>query len=92
MPLGERRRRLRAIIVLSLTAALVTCLGPGSILAAPTPGSKTAVPLAKSKKKSKKKCKAKKRRKARKKCRRQAHRTPSPSPFPSPSPSPPRPR
>jgi hypothetical protein len=45
MPLGERRPRLRAIVVLSLAAVLVTCLGPGSILAAPAP----AAPLAKSK-------------------------------------------
>jgi hypothetical protein len=71
MPLGERRRKLRAVIVLSLAAVLVTCLGPGSILAAPASGSGAAIA------KSKKKCKARKRGKARKKCRRQAPQTPS---------------
>jgi uncharacterized repeat protein (TIGR02543 family) len=73
MSLGERRRKLRAAIVLSLAAVLVTCLGPGSVLAARTLGPTSATPLAK----SKKKCKARKRGKARKKCRRQAPQTPS---------------
>jgi hypothetical protein len=73
MPLGERQRKLRAIIVLSVAAVVAICLGPGSVLAAPASGPNTAVPLAK----SKKKCKAKKRGKARKKCRRQAPKTTS---------------
>jgi hypothetical protein len=80
MPLGERRRKLRAIVVLSVVAVLAMCLGPGSVLAAPASGPNTAVPLTK----SKKKCKAKKRGKARKKCRLQAPETTSqvtPSPV-----------
>jgi hypothetical protein len=64
MPLGERRRKLRAVIVLGLTAMVVACLGTGSILAATGPNA--AAPHAK----SKKKCKAKQRGRARKKCRR----------------------
>jgi hypothetical protein len=71
MPLGERRRKLRAVVVLSLAAVLVACLGPGSILAAPASGSGATIA------KSKKKCKARKRGKARKKCRRQAPQTTS---------------
>ncbi len=60
-------------MVVSLASVLITCLGPGSILAAPATGPNAAASLAK----SKKKCKAKKRRKARKKCRRQTLKTPA---------------
>ncbi len=71
MSLGDRRRKPRAVIVLCLAAALVACLGTGSILAA-SRWPEYRPPLAK------KKC-AKKRGKARKKCQKHAAKPPAPT-------------
>jgi hypothetical protein len=61
---------LRAVTVVSLVTALVACLGPGSLLAAPGSNSASL---------AKKKCAKKKRGKARKKCRKQATKPAAPT-------------